>query len=850
MTYQIFNLPPQQPLSAAGRVLPGSKLYFYLTTTTTPTPVYTTSALSVAHSQPLIADGGGRFAAVYLDPTIEYKATVTDANDVLLYTIDPVNDQLLSAALIGATLYPRTAAEISAGVTPTNYFYPPLVVDRYGTNTTPGTTDMRTAFASAIDVATVSGGVVYCIDGVAYQVTNGGTTYDGITGCVVVKENVTLDLCGATLTCTVGTGNQVAVWLRGDRAKIRNGTVNAVSSGSPSSQFFFHASISIGSPNNTGDTVASPSVGQFMIGWAVENMQLSTTRTRCPVIQGMGGISEGLIDNIIIPTSTTHSGVHFDWGNVGTVSSSAISTTRASFDANTAYTTHPHNIKIRNLQIGTLSAAVSGDTGTCAVRLSGCYGIEVENVEVDSCTLAAYFHTAGDLGFEFAPANVKRHACKGNTARNITVLDASSSMLQGAFIDTLADNIYREQFLNAYSPLMNPLHHGSVVISGRFMGGNVDNTYGVRVTQARGVKVEQVQAQRWYYGIFIDEFSQDVDVDDCDVTANRREGVKIGFAQLREGTERISLWRNKSYANGTDAACADIRVTRGKVISIQECTCGVAGTTQTFGILVDDVATIRDIRIDNNHVLGAATAAYGLAGSSPTDQLKYRVITSFSGNTVAAGVTTLVSGMTYLPVYGRLIGNSRQQMWLNPNSAAPSDGTWYAGDDLDQSGPAASTQAGHKVVTSGSFGTLASITNCATTNTSKDITCSLTGLTVNTTQAAYSVTVSSATDIRPGMKCSIAAAGITNAEILSVSGTTLQLDTQANATQTGGTFTTCGLIEGEVISIDTTTPIAGAVVMKINGTTVSLSVAASDTQSSRTVSYTTPVFKARASLAA
>lgn len=132
MTHQIFNLPPQQPLSAAGRVLPGAKLYFYLTTTTTPTPVYTTSARNVAHSQPLIADAGGRFSAVYLDPAIQYKATVTDANDVLLYTIDPVNDQLLSQAIIGEYLYPRTATEISVGVTPVNYAYPPGDVRRYG----------------------------------------------------------------------------------------------------------------------------------------------------------------------------------------------------------------------------------------------------------------------------------------------------------------------------------------------------------------------------------------------------------------------------------------------------------------------------------------------------------------------------------------------------------------------------------------------------------------------------------------------------------------------------------------------------------------------------------------------
>lgn len=49
-----------------------------------------------------------------------------------------------------AGTYPRTQAEINASVTPTNYAYAPGVVDRYGTNTTPGTTNMATAIANAI----------------------------------------------------------------------------------------------------------------------------------------------------------------------------------------------------------------------------------------------------------------------------------------------------------------------------------------------------------------------------------------------------------------------------------------------------------------------------------------------------------------------------------------------------------------------------------------------------------------------------------------------------------------------------------------------------------------------------
>ena len=56
-----------------------------------------------------------------------------------------------TAGAVGEVLWPQTSAESSAGVTPTNYEYEPGNVLRYGTNTTPGTTDMTTAIQAAID---------------------------------------------------------------------------------------------------------------------------------------------------------------------------------------------------------------------------------------------------------------------------------------------------------------------------------------------------------------------------------------------------------------------------------------------------------------------------------------------------------------------------------------------------------------------------------------------------------------------------------------------------------------------------------------------------------------------------
>jgi hypothetical protein len=121
---QIFQLPKVIPLSV-GRVLPGAKLTFYLTGTSTLTNIYTDDGLSVAHSNPVVADANGVFAPIYLNPEIRYRATLTTSADVLVYTVDPVNDSLLTQAQIGAILNPQTPGELAASKTPSAYFYVP-----------------------------------------------------------------------------------------------------------------------------------------------------------------------------------------------------------------------------------------------------------------------------------------------------------------------------------------------------------------------------------------------------------------------------------------------------------------------------------------------------------------------------------------------------------------------------------------------------------------------------------------------------------------------------------------------------------------------------------------------------
>ncbi len=80
----LFNLPHTVSL-------PGAKLTFTQTGTTTPQNTYTDEALSVASSNPVVADSNGVFEAIYLDPSLpSYRVKLTTSADVLIYQQDGV----------------------------------------------------------------------------------------------------------------------------------------------------------------------------------------------------------------------------------------------------------------------------------------------------------------------------------------------------------------------------------------------------------------------------------------------------------------------------------------------------------------------------------------------------------------------------------------------------------------------------------------------------------------------------------------------------------------------------------------------------------------------------------------
>lgn len=131
---------------------PFGLLYTYIAGSTTPKTTYSDAAGLNPLTNPVELDATGS-ATIRLGSG-SYKFVLLDqTNTVTIWTQDDYDSSQIdevTQAFLGPIIYPQTTAEVSASVTPVNYIYPPGAVDRYGTNTTPLTTDMSAAFNAAV----------------------------------------------------------------------------------------------------------------------------------------------------------------------------------------------------------------------------------------------------------------------------------------------------------------------------------------------------------------------------------------------------------------------------------------------------------------------------------------------------------------------------------------------------------------------------------------------------------------------------------------------------------------------------------------------------------------------------
>lgn len=80
--------------------LPAGTLDVYVAGTTTRTNSYTTSALSVANANPVVADSTGLWGNIFLDPAVAYKFVLKNSAGVEQWTVDNATGTAAEAGIL------------------------------------------------------------------------------------------------------------------------------------------------------------------------------------------------------------------------------------------------------------------------------------------------------------------------------------------------------------------------------------------------------------------------------------------------------------------------------------------------------------------------------------------------------------------------------------------------------------------------------------------------------------------------------------------------------------------------------------------------------------------------------
>lgn len=176
----VFPISGVRATDSNGDPASGALLYFYLTSSTTPTDAYTSAAETTAHPNPLVADSAGKWAAVFLDEDVDYRIRATTSDGTEIFDLDPVTNAAL-AGLSGATggqsigFKRNTASAVLRTLYDRGQDF--ITVEDYGA-VGDGSTDDSAAIQAAIDE---NSGDIWFTEGKTYIAEN-----------ITPKDNITL----------------------------------------------------------------------------------------------------------------------------------------------------------------------------------------------------------------------------------------------------------------------------------------------------------------------------------------------------------------------------------------------------------------------------------------------------------------------------------------------------------------------------------------------------------------------------------------------------------------------------------------------------------------------------------
>jgi hypothetical protein len=563
-----------------------------------------------------------------------------------------------------------------------------------------GVADDRAAIQATIDaVAAAGGGVVRGTTGAIYRVvSNVGVTDLGL----IMKSGVTLDLNGATvnLECT---GSVYGIRLQSNSHVIGPGAVKVTVSSSPGAAGCYHTPIS--AAVNYGEVTSVGALGNYInaTNWSVRNLTLDSVRSdgNGMCFSAVGGQNHGLIEDIVIPdNSVIFAGIGCDWGTVGAIVSNDFPASRVAWNANLAYTVHPHDIVIRRIKIGAMTGA-----GSTAVRLSGCYKIKVEDVEVDSTVGAGFTHHGGDCGFEFAKPtpNVARWAYRGTTIRNFHVYDATVGV--GFLFDCLGDNL-QTAIAGGYVSLTAAIGTTDVLFEGcrSWSTSGATAGRGFWLQNCIGGTMRNCLAHRASFGVNIEAGVDNFLIDGGQFAYSYYDGITVSAT---DSPQDIAIIGSHLFENGqSGSGRAGVYFSTCIRPRVERCIIGTRGgdAAQSYGVNIDSTCTSAIVR--DNHIAGVKAAGTGLNLATAANYGSFRLV---SGNTFDTSVSTKFAGVNVLPIeyvqtlygtYRRFITSRASAFSLTPGS-----GTWVVGDTIEFIDPLSTGWTGTKCTVAGTPGT-------------------------------------------------------------------------------------------------------------------------------------------------
>jgi hypothetical protein len=518
MAFAVIN-PFFQFFDNAGEPLVGGTVETYESGTSTPKVTYQDATLATPNSTTITLDSAGRCSMFVADGET-FKYILKDSDGVTLSTKDGVKSPLGTRAGLGAVLYPQSAAEIAAGVTPTNYYESYGQLERYGA-VGDGSSDDATAWQNAVKV----GGYVRGTPGKTYRITapayltTSDTTID-LRGCAINQ------VTAATQWLYIGRTQASSTFVKTDHVRIHGGRATG-------------AVTALGTPAY-GITIVDPADNPYVNGNGCDDIEI--------VGHTSSGFTGGLIataaSNIRVHTGCSLGGMIYH-SSLGAGGYGALFQT--CFDVEVC----GNQFKAESTDRHAIYISTNSNRGVSADNI--CVGVVISNNRIN------WSGTAGVTGFE-APIEIRsagRTVVDGNTIAGgyggieydcANGTGSSVVISNNTIRDTQHDGTHTRSAINVQRDSGTATTR-TVSITGNTISIDSDGLNGIQVTNAEGVTVT---GNTLRLGDCIDAIiftdSDGIRVGSNEITITGNTGSALAFAG--GGVTNVTVGRDTVHVDG------------------------------------------------------------------------------------------------------------------------------------------------------------------------------------------------------------------------------------------------------------------------------------------------------------